>query len=145
MTISEVGPSRCALHKATSRVISSECSKVFRLTTWWIRPHLTLALSPKTGRMIVFSGGHASGFRNIHDYDSYDVDGTRLFHVRHPQSKDTRRMKHESYFPFSTNRCAVSLRTTCEPSKLPRKRPVSTRMIRSSWKLHPALTYGTAR
>lgn len=32
--------------------------------------------------MIVFSGGHASGFRNIHDYDSYDVDGTRLFHVR---------------------------------------------------------------
>ena len=32
--------------------------------------------------MIVFTGGHASGFRNIHDYDSYDVDGTRLFHVR---------------------------------------------------------------
>lgn len=34
------------------------------------------------GRTIVFSGGHASGFRNVHDYDSYDVDGTRLFHVR---------------------------------------------------------------
>lgn len=33
------------------------------------------------GRMIIFTGGHASGFRNIHDYDSYDVDGTRLFHV----------------------------------------------------------------
>lgn len=34
------------------------------------------------GRMIIFSGGRASGFRNVHDYDSYDVDGTRLFHVR---------------------------------------------------------------
>lgn len=33
------------------------------------------------GKMIIFTGGHASGFRNIHDYDSYDVDGTRLFHV----------------------------------------------------------------
>lgn len=33
------------------------------------------------GRMIIFTGGHASGFRNIRDYDSYDVDGTRLFHV----------------------------------------------------------------
>lgn len=31
--------------------------------------------------MIIFSGGRASGFRNVHDYDSYDVDGTRLFHV----------------------------------------------------------------
>lgn len=34
------------------------------------------------GRMIIFTGGRASGFRNIRDYDSYDVDGTRLFHVR---------------------------------------------------------------
>lgn len=34
------------------------------------------------GRMIIFTGGHASGFRNIRDYDSYDTDGTRLFHVR---------------------------------------------------------------
>ena len=31
--------------------------------------------------MIIFTGGHASGFRNVHDYDSYDVDGTRLFQV----------------------------------------------------------------
>ena len=33
------------------------------------------------GKMIIFSGGHASGFRNVHDYDSYDLDGTRLFRV----------------------------------------------------------------
>lgn len=34
------------------------------------------------GKMIIFMGGHASGFKNIHDHDSYDVDGTRLFRVR---------------------------------------------------------------
>ena len=33
------------------------------------------------GKMIIFTGGHASGFRNVHDYDTYDLDGTRLFHV----------------------------------------------------------------
>ena len=31
--------------------------------------------------MIIFTGGRASGFRNVHDYDSYDLDGTRLFQV----------------------------------------------------------------
>jgi len=40
--------------------------------------------------MIIFSGGRASGFRNVHDYDSYDVDGTRLFHVRGTSSDDMR-------------------------------------------------------
>lgn len=34
------------------------------------------------GKMIIFTGGRASGFRNVHDYDSYDLDGTRLFQVR---------------------------------------------------------------
>lgn len=34
------------------------------------------------GKMVIFMGGHASGFKNIHDHDSYDVDGTRMFHVR---------------------------------------------------------------
>jgi len=29
----------------------------------------------------VFLGGKASGFRNLRDYDTYDVDGTRLFQV----------------------------------------------------------------
>ncbi|XP_057374251.1 gelsolin, cytoplasmic-like [Daphnia carinata] len=42
------------------------------------------------GKMIIFTGGHASGFRNIHDYDSYDVDGTRLFHVRGYGADDMR-------------------------------------------------------
>ncbi|XP_054715456.1 gelsolin, cytoplasmic-like isoform X2 [Uloborus diversus] len=34
------------------------------------------------GKMVILMGGHASGFKNIHDYDSFDVDGTRLFQVR---------------------------------------------------------------
>lgn len=34
------------------------------------------------GSMVVHSGGRASGFKNRADQDSYDVDGTRLFHVR---------------------------------------------------------------
>jgi hypothetical protein len=29
----------------------------------------------------VFLGGKASGFRNLRDHDTYDVDGTRLFQV----------------------------------------------------------------
>ena len=40
--------------------------------------------------MVVFMGGHASGFRNIRDYDSYDVDGTRLFRVRGTSEDNTR-------------------------------------------------------
>ena len=31
---------------------------------------------------IFFSGGKASGFKNITDHDTYDADGTRLFRVR---------------------------------------------------------------
>lgn len=31
--------------------------------------------------MVVFLGGKASGFKNVHDHDTYDVDGTRLFRV----------------------------------------------------------------
>lgn len=30
---------------------------------------------------MVFLGGKASGFKNVHDHDTYDVDGTRLFRV----------------------------------------------------------------
>jgi len=40
------------------------------------------------GKMIVFSGGKASGFRNMEDYDSYDKDGTRLFRVRGTCAED---------------------------------------------------------
>ncbi|KAK3866018.1 hypothetical protein Pcinc_028417, partial [Petrolisthes cinctipes] len=42
------------------------------------------------GHMVVFLGGKASGFKNIHDHDTYDVDGTRLFRVRGTCDFDTR-------------------------------------------------------
>ncbi|XP_068226728.1 gelsolin, cytoplasmic isoform X2 [Palaemon carinicauda] len=42
------------------------------------------------GRMVVFLGGKASGFKNVHDHDTYDVDGTRLFRVRGTCDLDTR-------------------------------------------------------
>lgn len=40
--------------------------------------------------MVILSGGKASGFKNIHDYDSYDVDGIRLFQVRGTNDFNTR-------------------------------------------------------
>lgn len=42
------------------------------------------------GRMVVFMGGKASGFKNVHDHDTYDADGTRLFQVRGVCEVDTR-------------------------------------------------------
>ncbi|GIX68492.1 hypothetical protein CEXT_298461 [Caerostris extrusa] len=42
------------------------------------------------GRMVILMGGHASGFKNIHDHDSFDVDGTRLFQVRGTNEFNTR-------------------------------------------------------
>ncbi|XP_063598696.1 LOW QUALITY PROTEIN: gelsolin, cytoplasmic-like [Penaeus indicus] len=42
------------------------------------------------GRMVVFLGGKASGFKNVHDHDTYDADGTRLFRVRGTCDFDTR-------------------------------------------------------
>lgn len=42
------------------------------------------------GRMVIFMGGRASGFRNVHDMDTYDVDGTRLFHIRGTSEVNTR-------------------------------------------------------
>ncbi|XP_067013400.2 gelsolin, cytoplasmic isoform X2 [Anabrus simplex] len=42
------------------------------------------------GKMIVFLGGRASGFRNLRDHDTYDVDGTRLFQVRGTCADDVR-------------------------------------------------------
>lgn len=42
------------------------------------------------GKMIVFMGGHASGFKNIHDHDTYDVDGTRMFHIKGTCADDVR-------------------------------------------------------
>ncbi|GFX69527.1 gelsolin, cytoplasmic [Trichonephila clavipes] len=42
------------------------------------------------GHMVILMGGHASGFKNIHDHDSYDADGTRLFQVRGTNELNTR-------------------------------------------------------
>lgn len=42
------------------------------------------------GKLIFFSGGHASGFKNIQDNDTYDVDGTRLFRIRGTCAEDVR-------------------------------------------------------
>ena len=60
------------------------------------------------GKMIVYSGGkvfrqlinlklflklnlfQASGFKNVHDHDTYDTDGTRLFRVRGTCAEDVR-------------------------------------------------------
>ena len=39
--------------------------------------------------MVIYSGGHASGFKNVHDHDTYDVDGTRMFRVRGTCADDT--------------------------------------------------------
>lgn len=40
--------------------------------------------------MVILMGGHASGFKNIHDHDSFDADGTRLFQVRGTSEFNTR-------------------------------------------------------
>jgi gelsolin len=42
------------------------------------------------GKMVTFSGGRASGFKNVRDHDSYDVDGTRLFRIRGTCAEDVR-------------------------------------------------------
>jgi len=42
------------------------------------------------GKMVVHSGGHASGFKNRQDKDSYDTDGTRLFQVRATNANNVR-------------------------------------------------------
>mmetsp|Transcript_8068 Transcript_8068/g.14597 ORF Transcript_8068/g.14597 Transcript_8068/m.14597 type:complete len:823 (+) Transcript_8068:52-2520(+) len=41
------------------------------------------------GNMIVRAGGKASGFKNKDDGDSYDVDGTELYHVKGTSSENT--------------------------------------------------------
>jgi gelsolin len=42
------------------------------------------------GKFVTFMGGHASGFKNVHDHDTYDVDGTRLFRIRGTNEEDVR-------------------------------------------------------
>ena len=45
--------------------------------------------------MVIFLGGKASGFKNVHDHDTYDADGTRLFQVRGTCDYDTRAEQKE--------------------------------------------------
>jgi len=42
------------------------------------------------GKMIVHSGGKASGFKNVKDSDSYDTDGIRLYQIRGTSELNTR-------------------------------------------------------
>lgn len=42
------------------------------------------------GKLVTFTGGKASGFKNLRDHDSYDVDGTRLFRIRGTCAEDVR-------------------------------------------------------
>ncbi|XP_059482948.1 gelsolin, cytoplasmic isoform X2 [Neocloeon triangulifer] len=42
------------------------------------------------GRMVIFMGGHASGFKNVRDHDTYDTDGVMLFQVRGTCPDDVR-------------------------------------------------------
>jgi hypothetical protein len=47
------------------------------------------------GKLVVFMGGHASGFKNVRDHDTYDVDGTRMFQVRGTCPYDVRAVQVE--------------------------------------------------
>lgn len=42
------------------------------------------------GKMVVFSGGHASGFRNVREHETYDPKKAKLFHVQGTCEDDTR-------------------------------------------------------
>ena len=60
------------------------------------------------GKMVVHSGGRASSFKNRMDQDSYDVDGTRLFHVRGTNEFDTRAVQvEEKASSLNSNDCFV--------------------------------------
>ena len=60
------------------------------------------------GRMVVHAGGRASGFKNRADTDSYDVDGTRLFHVRGTNELNTRAVQvEEKASSLNSNDCFV--------------------------------------
>ena len=57
-------------------------------------PHFYLVMQ-QFGGMVVHAGGHASGFKNRDDTDSYDTDGTRLFQVRGTNEWNTRAVQVE--------------------------------------------------
>eukprot|EP00966_Prymnesium_polylepis_P049517 1146365-Prymnesium_polylepis.1 len=47
------------------------------------------------GKMVIHSGGKASGFANRKEGDSYDTDGVSLFHIRGNDDTDTRAVQVE--------------------------------------------------
>jgi len=47
------------------------------------------------GKLVIRSGGKASGFKNKGDVDSYDVSGTSLFHVKGTNELNTRAVQVE--------------------------------------------------
>lgn len=47
------------------------------------------------GKMIVHTGGMASGFKNRADSDSFDTDGTYMYHVRSTSAVNTKAMQVE--------------------------------------------------
>lgn len=52
-------------------------------------PHFLLVMQ-QFGGMVVHEGGRASGFKNVEDSDTYDLDGTRLFQVKGTNDWNTR-------------------------------------------------------
>jgi len=62
------------------------------------------------GKMVVRSGGKASGFANRGDTDSYDTDGTELFQVRGNDPKSTRAVQvPEAASSLNSGDCFVLL------------------------------------
>ena len=61
------------------------------------------------GKMVVHSGGKASGFKNKQDVDSYDDDGVSLYHVRGTDELNTRAVQ-ASDLPRSAMRSAAICR-----------------------------------
>jgi len=47
------------------------------------------------GKMVVFMGGHASGFRNVRHHDTYDAKATKLFQIQGTCDDDTRAVEIE--------------------------------------------------
>jgi hypothetical protein len=77
--------------------------------------------------MVVFTGGHASGFKNLHDKNSYDTDGVMLFQVKFFNVAKLDHAKPDM------NRCVALAQKTCEPSRWRKKRVPSTLTTLSTW------------
>ena len=62
------------------------------------------------GKMVIHSGGKASGFKNKKDADSYDTDGVSLYHIRGFDEADTRAVQvAETASSLSSGDCFVLL------------------------------------